>query len=79
MNKGVTDSRFGASEEVPIEGQIWQYSVAGYLGYFGTFDRHSYWTDVPQQVVRHIKRLLHPKDDLIKGGQGTQPATRKRR
>ena len=31
MDRDVTDSMFGASEEVHTEGQIWLCNVAGYL------------------------------------------------
>ncbi len=52
MDKGVTDTKFGASEEVHIEARTWQGSVAGYLGDFETVGIHSYWTYVRQQVAR---------------------------
>ncbi len=93
MDKCVTDTKFGASEEVHIEAHTWQGSVAGYLGDFRTqlvyiltghmFD--SKWQGrsgsntkvIPSETP--IKRRPDPKIDLIKFGQGSQPATRKRR
>ncbi len=52
MDKDVTDSRFGANEEVHIQVQIWQCNVAVCVSYFGSFGMHSCWTDVLKQVAR---------------------------
>ncbi len=92
MDKDVTDSRFGASGEVHMQAHIWQCNVAGVLVDLGSFgmtfllDRRSKASGEaevaaiqahPQRVP--IKRLHTRKNDLVKFGQGSHLATRKRR